>query len=187
MARPLRLTPAGVVYHVINRGSRKGLLFESDDDYIAFEQLMGKALARYAVQIIAYCLMSNHIHFLLRPERDGELSKFMHWLTGTHAGMVRRRTSTSGQGAVYQSRYRAAPAYDALHILIARRYIERNPVEANLVARAELWPWSSASSTNKTIELSPGPCPVPSNWGDLLHEPVESLVHAIDAGWEPAA
>jgi putative transposase len=186
MARPHRLTPGGVVYHVINRGSRKGILFDSDDDYIAFEQLISRALSLHLMRIIAYCLMSNHVHFLLWPERDGELSRFMHWLTGTHAGLLRRRTCTTGQGAVYQSRFKAAAAFDEYHMLTARRYIERNPLDAQLVTRADLWRWSSASPAKKPFALSPGPCPLPANWPELLHKPIDDLVRAIDAGQESA-
>jgi putative transposase len=178
MARQHRNAPGGVVYHVMNRGSRKGVLFETDDDYIAFERLVSEALEVRPMRIIAYCLMWNHVHFLLWPEQDGELSRFMHWLTGTHASAWRHKTGTRGEGAVYQSRFTAKPMTDFWHLLTVWRYIERNPLDAQLVARAEEWPWSSACQTDRyprEFKLTPGPCERPSNWLALINSGPDEL------------
>jgi len=109
--------------------------------------------------------MPNHWHFLLWPEKDGQLSKFMHWLTTTHASRWRRDSMTVGQGAVYQSRFDAVPVPDLAHLLTAWRYVERNPVEASLVQKAEDWPWSSAAQGNDPspdLPLDTAPIPRPS-------------------------
>jgi putative transposase len=172
MARPPRRLATGSVYHVVNRGSRKGPLFDGPDDYDAFERLVVAARSRFAVRIIAYCLMLNHFHFLLWPIEALAISRFMHWLTGTHASHRRRVTQTRGEGAVYQARFWAHPMYDDLQLLAAWRYIERNPIRAGLVERAEDWRWSSASlSRNESdrLTLDLGPCPRPVNWLDIVN------------------
>jgi putative transposase len=170
----------------MNRGSRKGNLFGSRDDYIAFERLLSEARERHPVRILAYCLMPNHWHLLLWPEKahDEALSRFMHWLTGTHAGAWRRKTDTAGQGAVYQSRFKAVAILDECHLLGAWRYVERNPVESRLVIRAEEWPWSSASyvpGDSRDLILDPGPCRRPRDWLRLVNSaPDGPLVGVAD-------
>ena len=171
----------GYVYHVGNRGSRKGPLFDSPADFDAFVQLLSMARERHPVRIIAYCLMSNHWHFLLWPMEDGALSRFMHWLTGKHALERRQNTKTVGEGAVYQSRFWAVPMFDPLHLLAAWRYVERNPVEAGLVGRAEEWQWSSACATNTDsggLNVDLGPLPRTANWLEVVNS--SSVDHLID-------
>jgi putative transposase len=157
----------------MNRGSRKGVLFETADDYLAFARLVAEARELRPMRINAYCLMVNHWHFLLWPQDDGDLSRFMHWLTGTHAQRWRRARGTTGQGAVYQSRFTARPIVDVLHLMTAWRYIERNPVEAGLVARAEDWRWSSAHhlvNCDVVFALDPAPCGLPQEWLAIVNE-----------------
>jgi putative transposase len=167
MARPRRITFGGVLYHVCNRGARKGPLFTSPDEYTAFVELLAYGRELKVMRIVAYCLMVNHWHLLLWPERDGDVSRFLHWLTTTHACRLRRQTKTVGQGAVYQSRFRAVGVQDSLHFLRVCRYIERNPVAANLVQRAEIWEWSSAKhrpGANDDFPMDDGPMPLPADW-----------------------
>jgi putative transposase len=119
------------------------------------------------MRIIAYCLMPNHWHLLLWPERAGELSRFLHRVTGMHASRRRRETSTTGQGAVYQSRFHAVGVGDTKHLFVVWRYIERNPLEAALVSRAEDWPWSSAAQAagrSSELRLDDGPVARPAEW-----------------------
>ena len=111
MARSKRVTPGGFVYHVFNRGSRKGVLFDSSEDYDAFVELMEEARRKRPMRIIAYSLMKTHVHFMLWPRADNELPSFMQWLTGNHARAFHRCRGTTGLGAVYQSRYKARPDF----------------------------------------------------------------------------
>ena len=167
MARHRRITFGGVLYHTCNRGSRKGPLFANSEEYAAFEDLLGYARELITMRIVAYCLMVNHWHLLLWPHEDGDVSRFLHWLTGTHASRYRRQTKTVCEGAVYQSRFRAVGVGDSLHFLRVCRYIERNPVEAQLVARAEDWQWSSArrrSCIDVGFPMDEGPMPLPADW-----------------------
>jgi putative transposase len=172
MARRSRSAVGGVAYHVFNRGSRKGLLFASADEYIAFERLLAEGREEWPMRIIAYCLMPNHWHLLLWPEHDGDLSRFLHWITGTHGHRWRRFTRTQGEGAVYQGRFGSRRVLDQPHLLEVWRYIERNPVEAGLTSRCEDWRWSSASllrSTASDLTLDPGPIGRPSNWLTIVN------------------
>ena len=164
----------GVVYHVTNRGSRKGILFASPRDYLSFVRLVAEAVVERPMRVIAYCLMFNHWHFLLWPEHDGDLPRFMHWLTTSHAGRLRAASGTRGEGAVYQSRYYSKPIVDNAHLLSTWRYVERNPLEAKLVERAELWQWSSAAPRTAAcgpLQLTSAPCERPADWLNFVNDP----------------
>jgi putative transposase len=126
------------------------------------------------MRIIAYCLMLNHWHFLLWPRTNGELSQFMKSLTETHASRWRWDTGTVGEGAVYQGRFQSVPVIGAYQLLIAWRYVERNPVAAGLAPRAEDWSWSSASRNPVHagyFDLSEAPYPRLENWLDFVNAP----------------
>jgi putative transposase len=130
------------------------------------------------MRIIAYCLMPNHWHLLLWPEGDRDLSRFLHWLETTHASHHRRQTHTIGQGAVYQSRFTAIPVTDVLHFLTVCRYVERNPLAADLVARAEEWRWSSAAQragADTDLPMDDGPMPLPVGWLALVNQGLDLL------------
>ena len=131
------------VYHVLNRGVRRAILFEQPSDYRAFERVLMQTLQRFPVRVLAYCAMPNHWHLIVWPTAPGELPRFMHWLTCTHAQRWHAHRGTSGTGAVYQGRYKAIPIESDRHFLRVCRYVERNPLRAGLVARAEDWRWSS--------------------------------------------
>jgi putative transposase len=133
----------GVVYHVLNRAHGRVTLFAAERDYEAFESLLVKSHSRLPVRILAYCLMPNHWHLVLWPEKEGDLSKFVQWLAATHARRWRLNHGTTGLGYVYQDRFRSFPVESDEHLLTVCRYVERNPLTANLVCRAEQWRWSS--------------------------------------------
>jgi len=160
------------VYHVCNRGSRKGVLFESCEDYESFIGLMQDARRKFKMRIIAYCLLSTHLHFLLYPRNSGDVARFMHWLTSTHAKRFHRRRGTTGTGAVYQSRYFSRGIDEGRKLMTALRYVERNALAAHLVTRAEDWPWGSAwrGDGPPRFVLDESPLPRPSNWLEILND-----------------
>jgi REP element-mobilizing transposase RayT len=96
MGRPLRAAPGGLVYHVLNRANGRQCLFEEDGDYAAFERVLGEAQQRIPMRILAYCVMPNHWHLVLWPYRDGDLSRFMNWLTLTHTQRWHAHRQTVG-------------------------------------------------------------------------------------------
>ncbi len=170
MPRTARSTPAGFVYHALNRGNHRAQVFHNDDDYDAFVRLLAKAAARFPVRISGFCLMPNHFHLALWPETDEGLSALMHWLLTTHAARYLRRHRATGH--VWQGRFRAFPIQEDHHLLTVLRYLERNPLRAGLVATAEEWPWSSLRWQMRAPMipfLHPGPVQRPSDWVDYVN------------------
>src|SRR3990172_1855736 len=179
-----------LVYHVLNRGVRRATLFESPWDYSAFERVLLQAVQRVAVRVLAYCVMPNHWHLIVWPQAADDLSRFMHWLTCTHAQRWHSLRGTSGTGSVYQGRYKAIPIKSDLHTLHVCRYVERNPLRAGLVTRAEDWRWSSlwrrCNSCDDVI-LSDWPILRPADWIEHVNQPqteaeLEALRSAVRRG-----
>jgi putative transposase len=174
MPRRPRAATAGLIFHVVNRSAKRALLFESPNDYAAFEHVLAAAIARSDVALFAYCVMPNHWHLLLSPHIDGALSRCMHWLTTTHSRRWQTVRGLDGQGAVYQGRFKSIPVGCDEHFLWVCRYVERNALRASLVNRAEDWPWSSLARRHQhpsTSWLSQWPVPRPRDWSDIVNRP----------------
>jgi putative transposase len=172
MARKPRVCPGGYVYHVCNRGSRKGVLFGTYDDYDAFLPLIERAREKYRMRIPAFSLMRTHFHFLLWPRTSLDLPLFMKWLEENHARRFHHKRRSRGTGAVYQSRYEARILDDDRKYFIALRYVECNPVKDGYVKRPQDWPWSSAWDGQGGPQLFvPDPPPIPylHNWEEILN------------------
>lgn len=107
MPRTSRASVGGYCYHVLNRRNARAEVFHKPADYAAFLAALGEASVRLPMRLLAYCLMPNHFHLVVRPHADGDLSRWMHWLTTTH---VRRYLKHYGQsGHVWQGRFKAFP------------------------------------------------------------------------------
>jgi putative transposase len=106
-----------MVFHVLNRGVGRMRLFLKDADFQAFERIIEKTLQTCPMRICAYCLMSNHWHFVLWPERDGDLGAFMQKLTITHVRNWQENRHRVGYGHLYQSRYKSFPVESDEHFL----------------------------------------------------------------------
>jgi putative transposase len=173
MPRKPRFAPPGVCTHVVNRGNDKRRIFLKDADYDLFIDLMISAKRRAAVSVFAVCPMPTHFHAVVRPEEEGALSTYMQWLTSYYAIDFRTRTDTRGHGHVFQRRFWNDLARNEQHLLIQLRYVEANPIRANLVKEPESWPWSSYSlrSGRGKLLLDPLPVPLPKNWRELLLTP----------------
>jgi putative transposase len=173
MPRRARNTPAGLVYHILNRGVGRRTLFHKPEDYAAFERVLAEAHERVPLRILAHCLMPNHWHFVVLPEREGELSGFMQWLTHTHTQRWHAHYRTSGTGHLYQGRFKSFPVKRDLHLLLVLRYVERNALRANLVSRAEDWVWGSLwrrENQRGLGILSDWPVARPEDWLDFVNE-----------------
>jgi putative transposase len=169
MPRVPRLAPGGVIFHCLNRGNDRRDLFDVGPDFAAFERVIEATLEAVPVRVLAYCLMRNHWHLLLWPRRDRELAAFMHRLTTTHVRRWHRHRHSDGRGHLYQGTYKSFPVQNDRHFLTVARYIERNPLRANLVDRAEDWQWSSLWRRQRGSEeerqlLADWPMPVPRGW-----------------------
>ena len=89
MPRHPRVAPGGFAYHAINRAVARLPLFQKDGDYAAFERVLAQAMEKQPIRLLGYCLMPNHWHFVLWPQRDGQLTAFLRWLTHTHTSATR--------------------------------------------------------------------------------------------------
>jgi putative transposase len=143
MPRRPRISTGGYAFHVLNRAVGRQRIFRKADDYLAFEKVFAEVYRRLPVRILGYCLMPNHWHIVLWPEQDGELSEFMRLLTVTHTQRWHAHHHSAGTGPLYQGRFKSFPVQREDHLLTVLRYVERNPLRAKLVERAEQWPWSS--------------------------------------------
>jgi len=173
--RPRRAT-GGLVYHVLNRAIGRTTLFETPRDYLAFERIIGQAHHRVPMRTLAFCIMPNHWHLVLWPRADGDLSEFMRWLTLTHTQRRHAHRDTAGTGPLYQGRFKSLPVETDAHFLTVCRYVERNPLRANLVERAEDWRWSSLwwrvqSKVDDPTFLNEWPVPKPPEWPEVVSQP----------------
>jgi putative transposase len=176
MPRSARLTPGGMVFHVLNRGVARMQLFEKPADFQAFERVLQEVREESPMRICAYSLMPNHWHLLLWPEHDGDLAAFMQRLTITHVRRWQQHRGYAGLGHVYQGRYKSFPVEDDEHFWVVARYVERNALRANLVLRAEEWRWSSLwrrsqGTAQDQALLSAWPLERPGGWVEHVNRP----------------
>ncbi len=173
MARTLRVALGGYCYHVLNRGNGRRTVFHKDGDFHAFVKLLRDAEQHVPMRLLAFCLMPNHFHLALWPREDGHLSAYMAWLLTAHVRRYHNHYHSSGH--IWQGRFKSFPIEDNDHLLTVLRYVERNPVRANLVARAQDWVWSSAATvladeTRPRPVLDPGPVARPEGWLQHVNE-----------------
>ncbi len=141
MGRLPRAIDEGLVYHALNRGNNRGDVFLGDGDHEAFLESLGRAQSRYPFKLFGYCLMSNHFHLLLQPEAGQSISRILQSLTVAHTSRYHKRHQSSGH--VWQGRFRSPVIQDDAHLLVVLRYIEANPLRAEIVADPGEYPWSS--------------------------------------------
>lgn len=143
MPRVARSVFAGVPHHVTQRGNRREKVFFSDEDRRQYLAWLGEYCHRHDVAIVAYCLMDNHLHLVLVPNRADGLERALKPLHMRYAQRINRRRGWTGH--LWQGRYFASPLDDA-YLWAALRYVERNPVRAKRARSAEAYPWSSAAA-----------------------------------------
>lgn len=163
---------------MINRANDRATMFAEDGDYSTFENILKDGVSRFPINLFSFVLMPNHWHLELTPRKTGVLSKFLHWITSTHAHRWRTMHDNIGEGHLYQGRYKSFPVETGQYFLALSRYIERNPVRANLVDRAEQWRWSSLwhrqiNPGATTSFLSPRPVEFPDDELRWINEPLE--------------
>jgi len=177
MPRIKRVDIGGEVYHVLNRSNARVQIFDNDKDYKQFEDILEEAIIKYDMRMLAYCIMPNHWHLVLYPKADGDLSKFMSWLSNTHTRRWHTSKDTVGQGHLYQGRYKSFICEKDEHLLTVLRYVERNAKTANLVNLAEEWRWSSVwrreyGMVAQKKLLSVWPTTIPKEYLKILNYPL---------------
>jgi putative transposase len=140
LARPIF---AGVPHHITQRGNRRENVFFSDADREAYLEWLRDYGAKHGVEVLAYCLMTNHLHVVAVPEREDSLERVFRPLHTRYAQRINRLKRWKGH--LWQGRFFSS-ALDDAYLWAAIRYVERNPVRAHLVRRAENYRWSSAAA-----------------------------------------
>lgn len=183
MPRRSRKSMPASFFHVINRTARRVPIFTRSNEYRAFLEVLDDGLERYPVKLLAYCVMSNHWHLVVGPEGTEALSRFMRWVTSTHAVRWHHRHGTVGQGALYKGRFLAVPITTAASLVRVCRYVERNALAAGLVKKAEDWPWCSLSErfrSDPRLALASAPFLVSTAWVDHVNAPATPMDQAIN-------
>lgn len=140
MARLARVILPEYPHHIVQRGNRRQDVFFCDDDYHFYLGLLKEWCDAEGVEIWAYCLMSNHVHLILKPGTDSNLSKAIAETHRRYTRMINFRENW--RGYLWQGRFSSYPM-DHEHLLKAAAYVELNPVKAKMVKSAWDYRWSS--------------------------------------------
>lgn len=173
MPRRIRDFVPGYSYHLTQRGNRKSTIFIDDTDRRVYMKLLAENCIAEKVRLWAYSLMDNHVHHIAVPDGERSLSRAFQRIHGSFALYFNTRHCKSGH--LWQGRFKAC-VLDEAHLWNAVRYVERNPVRAGLVKRAEDYRWSSAAAHCGLREdkvLAPG-LPLADlipDWSAWLSEP----------------
>jgi len=147
----------GLPHHITQRGNRRQQTFFNDEDYAAYIELMAEWCREEGVEIWSYCLMPNHVHLIAVPSTEDGLRRA---IGESHRRYTRRiNFREKWRGYLWQGRF-ASFIMDEPYLLAAARYIELNPVRAELAASARQWPWSSARAhllgrDDKLVKVAP--------------------------------
>lgn len=141
MPRRARILLPGVAAHLIQRGNNRCACFYAEEDYRLYLDHLTEAAETHGCAIHAYCLMTNHVHLLLTPQRADSAGRLMKALGQRYVQYVNRTYGRSG--TLWEGRFRSGLMQDDGYVLACYRYIELNPVRAGMVAHPAEYPWSS--------------------------------------------
>jgi REP element-mobilizing transposase RayT len=131
----------GQYYHLYNRGAGKARIFFNDGNYGYLLRLVKQYYEKHGATVIAYCLMPNHYHFLLRQETDEPLSKFMQVLFNSYVQALNLQQGRTG--ALFEGRFKHKCLDKWEYLIVLCRYIHLNPVKVKLASRPEDWAYSN--------------------------------------------
>jgi len=141
MPRVARIVVPEVPHHITQRGNNRQDVFFVDDDRRVYLELLKQQSSRFGLNIIGYCLMTNHVHIVGTPLGDESLARAVgrtHFLYTQYINRFHKRS-----GHLWQNRFHSCPL-DEYHLWQALCYLERNPVRARMVRKAWRYDWSSA-------------------------------------------
>ena len=141
MPRPPRQLVDQGFYHVIARGNNRLFILDMMDEFQTFKGIISDSKKQFKWKLYHYCLMSDHVHLLAQVERGKDLPKLMQFLLQGYSRWY--KTKYDYIGHLWQGRYKSPLIEKESYMLECGRYIERNPVRANIVNRPEDYPWSS--------------------------------------------
>ena len=143
MPRTARIVIPDIPHHITQRGNNRQDVFFVDDDHKVYLSLMKEDSKRYGLEILGWCLMTNHIHLIVRPENEESMAKAIGRTHFKYTQYINRMHNRSGH--LWQNRFYSCPL-GKLHFWRALRYIEQNPLRAGMVKRAWNYKWSSAGA-----------------------------------------
>ena len=141
MPRKPRFYLPGVPAHIVQRGHSREPVFFENEDYRAYLGWLAEAAHRYECQIHAYVLMTNHIHLLATPTHKQGISRMMQYIGRHYVPYINHAYGTSG--SIWEGRYKASLIDDERYLLTCMRYIELNPVRAEMTKAPGQYRWSS--------------------------------------------
>ena len=177
MPRDARVVCAGVPYHVTQRGNYRQDIFEEEEDREKYMEFFMMYLEKFEVKLYAWCLMSNHVHFIVEPSTEDGLANLFRFAHMRYSQYFNRKKGASGH--LFQGRFHSSPL-DADHLYEALRYVELNPLRAGIVSRVDGYKWSSMkthltgkgkyplSSVNKYLEIH--------DWKEYLKEKADEEI-----------
>lgn len=139
MPRALRIKEPGI-YHVVNRGVERRVVFYQEEDFDKFLSLLDFVSKTYSITVHAFCLMNNHYHVLIETNKEN-ISDAIKYLNSNYAAYFNKKHKRSGH--LWQSRFFSSLLFDDEHFWIVAKYIERNPVKANVVKQLEDYRYQS--------------------------------------------
>ena len=141
MGRQARIRQPELTYHVIKRGNNKEVIFATEEDYHHYLNTLQRYKKKYDFKLFAYCLMTNHVHLLIKVGNKGTISRIMQSITVAHTryyNYIYRRC-----GHVWQGRFHSPIVSDDSYMINVMRYIEQNPLRAGMVKSVADYKWSS--------------------------------------------
>jgi putative transposase len=143
MPRIARAVAIGFPHHITQRGNYRQTVFENGADYLQYLQWLKEYSEKYSLKIWAYCLMSNHVHFIAVPAEQDSMARTFNMLHMRYSQYGNAKQEAAGH--LWQGRFFSC-VLDERHLYAGVRYVENNPVEARMVKKAEQYKWSSARS-----------------------------------------
>ena len=141
MPRRARISIPGIPWHIIQRGNNRSACFYADEDYPLYLHHLQEQAEKYDCKIHAYVLMTNHVHILLTPEKEDSAALLMKNLGQRYVQYINRTYRRSG--TLWEGRYRSCLTQSEEYVLACYRYIELNPVRADMVKHPRDYKWSS--------------------------------------------
>ena len=148
MPRRPRVVVPGIAHHITQRGNNRQPVFDTSEDRALYLDLLSRHAVRHGAHILAYCLMTNHVHLVMVPDGPHSLARTLRQAHSEYALAVNRMQGRSGH--LWQCRFFSCPL-DRSHLENAIRYVDLNPVRAGLVEVAQAWSWSSARAHTDAV------------------------------------
>ena len=144
MPRIARIVGVQYPHHIVQRGNNREKVFLDPEDFKKYLFLLQKYSKEREARILAYCLMGNHVHLLIRPMAENTLFKMMQGVALCYTQYFNRRNGRTGR--IWECRYHSSVIDEDRYLWAVSRYIEKNPVRAKVVRRSEEYPYSSAKA-----------------------------------------